>query len=532
MLCLVSLVSAASAQTTNLIFGTDFEGTGINDNYSGSYGYAYAGGNLGNAASGFSGSVTAGVGVTNSFAFDGMPDFTATASDPNYTNSSGYTYSGTDDYIEFGAPINPLAPTSDLSSLVISFDAEALGLDPSVTNTTLYFNGLDIMTNGGNGDGIAVQFTGGSFSIGSNFTHFSVPLSVLTLNTGSISDLTNAAELATVDGFVADFRVTQELGTALVDRRPVWGFDTNNQLIVDDIYLEQVTGAVLSPLYERLIWQVNFDDQKPDNFYGFIFRDGANFGATTVTTNDTAGIGGSAALQVTADLTSWATNPPTAYSGFGPGVGHSIPYTLTNTNKSGYRVYWSAEAGGLLPGATEAPGNASIQFLVPPGTLTPSNATATLVLELAPNVTLTTNYTSFVFDGSAAPIGIYNGGSQAMFNQYISQVSLIQVQAQYNGGPDIGTLFGYDADNTMTVDNVKVVEIAQGIAPLNVVSSNGVTKVYFSDPINNDGTAKLQSATNVAGPYHDVAGAGAGANSPYTVPAGGPQLFFRAKWVP
>ena len=110
-------------------------------------------------------------------AFDGMPDFTLTASDPNYTDSAGYTYSGTDDYIQFGAPLNPFAPTSDLSSLVLSFDAAALGLDPSVSNTTLFFNQLNITTNGAT----AVQFTGGSFTIGSNFTHFDVPLSLLTL---------------------------------------------------------------------------------------------------------------------------------------------------------------------------------------------------------------------------------------------------------------------------------------------------------------------------------------------------------------
>src|SRR5439155_10210352 len=137
------------------------------------------------------------------------------------------------------------------------------------------------------------------------------------------------------------------------------------------------------------------------------------------------------------------------------------------------------------------------QFLVPPGTLMPSNAANAVVLELAPNVTLSSNYTAFVFDGATTPIGLYNGGSQAMFNQYASQVSLIQVQAQFNGGPDIGTVCGYDADNTMTVDNVKVMELVQGIAPLSIVHTNNQIKVYWSDPVNNDGTAKLLSATNV-----------------------------------
>ncbi len=524
-ICAAGGISAASAQTTNIIFGTDFEGNG---NYSFSYGYAFAGGNLGNAASGFAGAVAAGVGVTNSSAFDGRPDFTATGSGPNYTNSAAYTYSGVDDFIQFGAPINPLTPTANLDSYIVSFDAMVQGLEPGVNSTTLSFNQFNIMTNGAT----AVQFVGGSFTVSSNFTHFEVPLSALTLNSGSLSDLADSNELATVDGFATDFRVTQETGTIQVDRSPVWGFDNDNQLIVDNVYLEQTSAIIPPPLYEKLIWQVNFDDQPAGFTYGFTFRDGPNTATDTVAINPTDGVGGSAALQITADLSSWATTPPMGYSGFGPGAGHVIPYALHNTNKSGYRAYWSAKVGGLLDGVTQAPGNASIQFLVPPGTLTPSNATPAVVLELAPNITLSSNFTAFVFDGATSPIGLYNGGSQTMFDQYVSQVTLIQVQAQFNGGPDIGTLFSYDADNTMTVDNIKVVELAQGIAPLSIVNTNGQIKVYWSDPVNNDGTAKLQSSTNVAGPYLDVPGAASGAASPYVVPVGTPPRFFRSQWVP
>jgi hypothetical protein len=523
-LCACAGISAATAQTTNLIFGTDFEGNG---NYSYSYGYAFAGGNLGNAASAFTGSVAAGIGVTNSSAFDGKPDFTATGSDSNYTNSPGYTYSGVDDFIQFGAPINPPTPTANLDSYIVSFDAMVQGLQPGINSTTVTFNQLNFFTN----STISVQFVGGSFTVSSNFTHFTVPLSSLTLNKGSISDLTDSNELATVTGFATDFRVTQETGTILVNRMPVWGFDNDNQLIVDNVYMVQTSATVPPPLYERLIWQINFDDHPAGYTYGFVFRDGANSATDTVAVNPTDGVGGSAALDITADLSSWAGSPPTGYSGFGPGAGRGIPYTLTNTNKSAYRVYWSAKVGGLLDGTTQAPGNVGIQFLVPPGTLTPSNANNAVVLELAPNFTLSSNFTAFVFDGATTPVGLYNGGSQAMFNQYASQVTLIQVQAQFNGGPDIGTVFGYDADNTMTVDNIKVVELVQGIAPLSIVNTNGQIKVFWSDPVNNDGTAKLQSSSSPTGPFVDVPGAASGAASPYIVPPGSSSPFFRAQWV-
>jgi len=522
-ICAAGGISAASAQTTNIIFGTDFEGNG---NFSYAYGYAYAGGNLGGAAQSWTGGNTAGVGLTNSSAYDSMSDFTATGSDPNYTNSSQYTYSGTEIFNVFNGPITPMIPTGNPDSYTISFDAKVQGLLPGVNTTTVFFNQLDIQTNG-----IAwIRLTGGAFSVGSNFVHFDVPISQLTVAIGTLNDLTNSDILGTVTGFVADFRVTDERGTLQVNRSPVWGFDNDNQLIVDNIYLSQSSSTIPPPIYERLIWELNFDDKTTTDRYAFVFRDGQNFATTTATINPTDGVGGSAGFQAGADISSWSTNTPTAFSGFGGGAGLPNPYTLSNTNKSGYRVYWSAKVGGLLDGVETANGNASIQFLVPPGTLTPSNSGESLILELAPNFTLSSNYTSFVFDGAASPIGLYNGGSQALFNQYISKVNLVQVQAQFNGGPDIGTVFGYDADNTMTVDNIKVVELAKGIAPLSIVNSNGVLRVYWSDPINSDGTAKLQSATNVAGPYLDVPGAtSAATSSPYTVPAG--PHYFRAQWV-
>jgi len=53
----------------------------------------------------------------------------------------------------------------------------------------------------------------------------------------------------------------------------------------------------------------------------------------------------------------------------------------------------------------------------------------------------------------------------------------------------------------------------------------------WADPTTG-GLAKLQSATSVAGPYLDVPGAGSAMASPYTVPPGSQQKFYRTVWVP
>ena len=146
-------------------------------------------------------------------------------------------------------------------------------------------------------------------------------------------------------------------------------------------------------------------------------------------------------------------------------------------------------------------------FSVPPGTESPSNASPAVVLDLVPALTLTTNWQSFVFDGASSPIGVNNGGSQALFNQYVSQVNQMQVQVVAQGSPNVATIFGYDTNNTIDIDNIKVVELVPGLPPVSVTNTAGQIKVYWTDPTTG-GAAQLQSSTNVAGPYVNVPGEG------------------------
>lgn len=528
---IAGMISAANAQSfTNLIFGTDFEASGTNDNSLGAGGYGYAGSSTQIPANvGFSGgAITAGVGLTNSAGLPGYPDYTGLATDPNYSAAGlDYTFAGVSLGVNFGPPLTPITPTADLDSYIVSFDAMVGGLLPGQNNTTLTFgpSQFDGTLNFTTAGAITFRFLSPGYTVGSNFTHAEIPLSAFSLYSGNANDLTNPAVMGAIDGFTVDIRALDQVGTIGVDRSPVFGFDNDNTVVIDNLYLRQVTNAappLVLPKYESLLWQVNFDDQQPDNTYGINFRDNGapNTATTTVVTNATSGVGGSAALDGTADLSSWAATPPTLFSGFGPGVGHGIPYTLQNTNKSGYRVYWTAKAGGFLDGITQASGNASIEFI----------AGGAVMLELVPNITLSSDYTSFVFEGASAAVGQFNGGSLAQFNTNISRIDQIDVRFQFNA-PNVGTIFGYDADNTVTVDNIKVVELATGIPAVSVAATNGQVKVFWADPYN-VGTAKLQSSTNVAGPYLDVAGAASGAASPYTVPTGNSQKFFRTQWVP
>ena len=101
-----------------------------------------------------------------------------------------------------------------------------------------------------------------------------------------------------------------------------------------------------------------------------------------------------------------------------------------------------------------------------------------------------------------------------------------------DGTPDVGLWFDYSTNATVAIDNVSFVELVSELPNLTVAHTNGV-QIFWSDPPAGTGTAQLQSATNVAGPYFDVAGASSAATaSPYNVPGGSMQLFFRTVWIP
>jgi hypothetical protein len=283
----------------------------------------------------------------------------------------------------------------------------------------------------------------------------------------------------------------------------------------------------LTPTVEKPIWQANFDSAFPSGGgYGFSFRDGSPAASGSLSTNRTGGVGGSASLEYTVDLSSWSGSAPSSYSGFGVGANENpLPYRLTSSSKASYRVYLSAKAGGTSAGVTSVPATVDLSFFIPNGTE---------VFDLTSSLALSTNWQSYVFDGGTnMQIATWLTGAQALFTQYLSQVNQMELQISISGSPDVGTLFGYDNNNRVDIDNIKVVELVPALAPLTVIQTNSQTKVIWADPDPTvGGWAKLQSATNVAGPYLDVGGAPSAAASPYTATSGEKQQFFRTVWVP
>ncbi|HEY5297966.1 MAG TPA: hypothetical protein VIK59_08570 [Verrucomicrobiae bacterium] len=416
-----------------------------------------------------------------------------------------------------------------MDSFILSADLQVAGLLRGLTNADVTISKVQFFDGNGN---ILFDFTGDAGYIGSNFVHIAVSLSSLSYGganggdaTLPVTDFTNAAIVGSIASFTIEF-TAQGLPVGTIGGDPLisppFGFTNTGALTVDNIELIQTGNTVPTPMQEQVIWQADFDSTFPSiDGYGLHYRDGTDNASGILTTNVGEGIGGSDSLEYTVDLSSWSSSPPASYSGIGTGATESpLPFVLTSTNKASYRVYVSAKAGGILSGAsTNIPAVMDLLFF----------ANAGVVFDLNPSLTLTTNWQSFVFDNMA--IGVNNGGSQASFNQYVSQVDQMQVQIVAQGNPNVATIFGHDSDNTIDIDNIKVVQLVPGLPPVSVTGTNNQIHVYWTDP-STGGAAQLQSSTNVAGPYLDVAGAASAAASPYSVPTDSAQQFFRTVWVP
>lgn len=534
------MVSGAPGQTTNVILETDFDDDAGEGNLNNDYGYCVAGSSSGTSLVGESGGVIPGIGTGGTSANSATPNYTLLPDDPAWTNSANfYNYAVLGNGTQFGPPMTPITPTAVLDSLILSADIQVQGLLPQLTNTDVTVTKVQFFDSGNN---IIFDFTGDAGFVGSNYVHISVPLSSLSYAsdaTHPVTDFTNAAVVGSIAGFTIEFAVEGlPVGSVGVSSgpnviSPPFGFTDTGVFNVDNIELAQTGNTVPVPVQEQPIVQADFDTTFPATDYGFNFRDGANDATGMVTTNFGGGVGGSDSVEYDVNLSSWSTNPPAIYSGFGVGADFvPIPGQFSATNKSAYRIYFSAKASGLPAGAsTNISAVMDLLFVVPAGAENPANGSPAVVFDLNPSLTLSTNWQSYVFNGSACPIGVNNGGSQALFDQYISQVNELRVQVSTEGAPDIGAQFGYGTNATVDIDNIKVVQLVPATPPVTVTRTGGQIAVLWSDPTTG-GTAQLQSSTNVMGPYVNVSAAASGLASPYLVPPGSRQQFFRTVWVP
>jgi hypothetical protein len=140
-------VSVATAQTTNVILGTDFDGDAGEGNYNFAYGYGVAGSSAGTVPASYSGGITAGAGVDGSFANSISPDYTQLPTSPDWNNPSlAYVYAVVGNGTQFLRPDDtPSRRQPLLGSFILSADLQVSGLLPGLTNADVLISKVQFL---------------------------------------------------------------------------------------------------------------------------------------------------------------------------------------------------------------------------------------------------------------------------------------------------------------------------------------------------------------------------------------------------
>jgi len=486
---------------TNEVGNADFDSGGI-----WSYGYFYSGGWPG-------GNQYTNGSYANDYAFSdtfktngpivGAYYFTNVMLADLMTNSGSYYGTG------FGGPVKPgsygfLDLSTNLDDYILSFDARVEGLAPSQTTGNIEMQAQ--WQSGGNI--LQHNFDVGA---GSNWTHYSFLLSEANSTGGSpgtVANWASAIENSLLSGMNWNVNLNQP--------DPQFGFDEYNAVFVDNIKLDMIvrTGAppILPPTQSKTVIDWNMDDKQMYGGYG-----GYNWSANTSLptfiwspSEAGQGVGGSNAWTLHMDNSALAAPNTPAWAGGGTGDNGPTDYSLFDTGDlKAYRLTFDARAAGLNPAAAST--TCRLQFFMD---------VADNNMRLDFDIPASSNWVTTSYLLNSGAVGI---GSKASFatNHLVTEVP---IQAQIENAQSEND-WGFDADNMLALDNIKLERIYVATPPLTATKSGNNIIVTWAQPT--IGTAKLQSANVITGPWSDVASA----TSPYSSPVASGPKYFRTQWV-
>lgn len=426
---------------------------------------------------------------------------------PVTTNAAGF---GTG----FGAPLNWNNDSSafnsvELKDYLISWDARVEGLKPGQTTANCEFQ-IKL------GTGTPALQKNIGYNPGSNWMHFSY-----TLDDGGYAN--NTTYVTFTNGLATgitqvEFAQNQHMPS------DQFGFDTNNVVYLDNIKLQvlQYSGPPPPPppVVPLSIVDWNMDDK--GLWYGGAAGTNGGWSANNVKAtylldqpSAGTGVGGSNALLFWMMNEIYATNSPLPAWAGGNGYfgGPANVANVSSPKLSDYQLSMDARVEGLDPASTVANFDFQVRFNTPTETLVRCDTSFS---------DIGSNWTHVTIKLNKAAVG---EGSAASFATNYSQVSEIPVQVQLNNVVN-QALWGYDTDNKVFLDNIKLDLLAVGLMPLSITAVGNNVVVTWPAPAT--GTTQLLSASTVNASYTEVLGA----TSPYTSPIAGVPKYFRTQWIP
>ena len=302
-----------------------------------------------------------------------------------------------------------------------------------------------------------------------------------------------------------------------------------NALYLDNMIVEVIDRPTETsePKVGVTMAEWNFDDQTVDyeyhyqwsqNEYQPVVTAGNNAGGTNP--ND-LGVEGTSGWWLTMDTTEFFWNPP-QWAGGGTGGGGPVDYTLFDSPEfDDYRVTFDARVEGLAAGQEST--SAVLQLFVdaPDDTVTPADENTdgdTLARIDFPISQVGTEWKTYSSTFTEASVG---SGSRANFASFHDLINALRTQWQLENIAAQGT-WEYDANNTLVIDNFKLERLVPaGLGEITATVEGDQLVLTWDAPA--DSGVKLQSATEVEGPYTDVEGATSG----YSTDMTGEARFFR-----
>ncbi|HOW67079.1 MAG TPA: hypothetical protein P5186_18110 [Candidatus Paceibacterota bacterium] len=501
--------TCAMADSTNVLALTTFDAAGPSD---WGYGYYYGDDGLG--------------------IYEG-PDraYYDPVADPEMTNAlcryafdlsllPGYNNYGTG----FGGPqfrpdADPTLFTStNREDYLFSFDAYVEGLEAPATEARFE---MQVQFNNSDATPAKILQVNLPFSARSTKQHF-----VFTLDEGSLADSSDATFAAGHDNITS---LTYNVNIHVPS--DAFGFDVGNAIVVDNLMLQMVKRSSVTvplPTVAKTIAYWNMDDQPATNEYHYNWSQNSTLPLVTASMEAAGyGVGGSNAWILQMDNTELANDPP-QWAGGGTGGTGPVDYSLFNTGDlTGYRLSFDARAAGLAPDRPSTTCALQLFMDAPDDTLQPAdeNTDADLVARLDFQLTeLGTEWRTYTFLLNKGQVGL---GSKTNFVEHFNQLTELRTQWQIENIAS-STDWGYDADNTLVIDNFRIERLYPAIPSLSVSRSANNLVISWGE-WSGQGHIQLQSAPTVQGPYTDVPGA---TGSPASVPMDNTSKFFRTIWAP